>query len=108
MKKLLIALCLISTACFAQNPPYPCGTWQQGGILINCDLYQGIYKMPKKAEDCWKFTNTRPGYNFSFGWFYLECGRPVELPLDDWGPAAVVISGIVGVVYLNRRKHETI
>lgn len=108
MKQFLVAaLLLISLSASADNPPLPCGTWQQGGILIGCDLYQGTHPLPREQKDCWKFTNTRPGiqYRFSFGWFYLQCdtGTPITpVPLDDYEWALVPISALI--VFIYRRK----
>lgn len=95
------------TSVKADNPQLPCGTWQQGGVLIGCDLYQGSHPLPRLAKDCWKFINTRPGwqYIFSYGWFYLECntGTPVTpVPFDNY---IWVVVGLAGtVIFFNRNK----
>lgn len=84
---LIIMLFIEIVVCFADNPPLPCNiTWQQGGLLYQGELYQYGYPLPKQPYDYWAFTNTRPGYNYSYGWFHLECGRPtppVNVPFDD-------------------------
>ncbi|MES2593162.1 MAG: hypothetical protein V4608_14870 [Bacteroidota bacterium] len=105
MKKLLTTLLIcFALSASADNPPYPCDiTWQQGGIMFRGDLYQNGFKMPKRDQDIWQFTNIRPGYNFSYGWYHLVCGPDMEqenLPLDTYTP----ILGIALVLIVFRRK----
>lgn len=96
---------MLSFKAMADNPPLPCGTWQQGGILYQCELYQGSHPLPKNPQDCWVFTNTRPGwqYLFSYGWYYLDCRQPPEqIPLDDYAPVILVLIGSLGFLFIRK------
>lgn len=114
MKKLLtLCLMLFSLTVLADNLPYPCGTYQQGGKLCpdgnlypagNCSI-NGYYH-PKAPQDYWEYLGT---INYSPNWFVLRCGNPPEeMPIDDWLPALVVIVACFMMIYLRRlsAKHE--
>lgn len=103
---------LISTSLFSQNPPYPCGTWQQNGTLYNGELYPGPvngYHHPKNPNDTWIFTDTRTGFNSSSrGWYYLQCG-PTDVSIN--GAISfllfVVLTTVFTVGLLSKRHIKT-
>lgn len=105
--KTLISLILIafSLTAFSQNPPYKCGTYQQGGKLCSDgNLYpsgncSGYYH-PKLPQDYWVYVGDR---NYSPNWYLLVCGE-TNVPLDDYVPFTIVFGALAGYVIIRRKK----